>query len=59
MKRLEKVLKIPVLLKNTEKSVICIAEESGFQSLRNFNRFFKENFNIFNVILGKFYHFPQ
>ena len=34
------------LLKNTEKSVICIAEESGFQSLRNFNRFFKEKMGI-------------
>ena len=31
------------LLENTEKSITAVALESGFQSVRNFNHFFKNN----------------
>jgi len=41
--RLEKAIE---LLEHTDKSVLSIANESGFQSLRNFNRFFKEKLNV-------------
>ncbi len=34
------------LLESTDKSVLLIANESGFQSLRNFNRFFKEKVGV-------------
>ena len=41
--RLERAVE---LLENTNENIITIAYESGFQSVRNFNSFFKKNLNI-------------